>query len=86
MIAQTDPYVIEMGVHHYDSIRTLKFEVPGGRLPHRNRFVGYAIDRDLCDHSVEGSMDLDMPAVPIFVGGSVRLEQTHNSSGRTNAA
>lgn len=84
-IALMDPYAIEMGVHHYESVRSFEFNVSRRRLPRRTWSVGCAIGRDLQDKSIEGSVDLDMPAIPIFVLSAVCLVEAHEPIGRSEA-
>src|ERR1700691_5043126 len=73
VIALMNPYVIKMCVYHDDPVRSLELNVTGRGRPWRSWSVGCAIGRGLYDNSIEGSMDRDMPAIPVFVCSAVLL-------------
>jgi hypothetical protein len=57
MITHPHPDVIQMGVHHHNSVSALKFESPRGRLFWHARFIGGVIDPNFSDHSIKRSME-----------------------------
>ena len=84
VIALVDPYVIEMRIHHDHSIRSLELDVTGRRLSCISWSVSYAIYPDLDNNPIKGGMDLDMPAIPVFVGFTVCPVEPHHPLGRTH--
>jgi hypothetical protein len=79
VIALVDPYIIEMRIHHDHSIRSLELDVTRRRLSCISWSVGYPIYPDLGYNTIEGGMDLDMPAIPVFVVGTVCLIEPDHS-------
>src|ERR1700691_2202204 len=84
VIALVDPYIIEMRIHHDHSIRSLELDGTRRRLTWMSWSVGYPIYPDLDNNTIEGGMDLDMPAIPVFVVGTVCLVEPHHPLGRTH--
>ena len=86
VIALMNPYVIKMCVYHDDPVRLLELNVTGRGLPWRSWSVGCPVARDIYDNSIERSMDLDMPAIPVFVCSAVLLVEPQEPIACTQAA
>ncbi len=85
VIPLVDSYVIEMRKYHDHPIRSLELDVTGRRLSCISWSVGYVIYPDLDNNAIEGGMDLDMPAIPVLVGGAVCPVKPHHPFGRTHS-
>jgi hypothetical protein len=84
VIALVDSYVIEMRIYHDHPIRSLKLDVTGRRLSWISWSVRCAIYPDLDNNPIERGMDLDMPAIPVFVVGTVCLIEPDHPLGPTH--
>jgi hypothetical protein len=84
VIALVDSYVIEMCIYHDHPIRSPELDVTGRRLSCISWSVSYIIYPDLDNIPIEGGMDLDMPAIPVFVGGTVCSVEPQHPLGRTH--
>jgi len=86
VIAPVDSYVIEVRVDHDHSIRSLELDLTGRRLSCISWRVRYAIYSGIDHNPSERGMDLDMPAMPVFVGRTVCPVEPLHPLGSTRTA